>query len=164
MRPREHVIYGTIGAAALYPFMGKESALFWAASIAIDLDHYIDYIWHNRFSDLSFKGMFQYHRLITKQWHNPAFLNLEIFHTIEFIVPLFLIAHYTGSAPLFAVCLGFVYHIVLDLVSLYKNGIFFARTHSLPEYFLRKKILQSRGLDPAGLYLDAARMTTEGKT
>lgn len=164
MRPREHVIYGTIGAAALYPFMGKESTLFWAASIAIDLDHYIDYVWHNRFSDLSFKGMFEYHRLITKQWHHPAFLNLEIFHTIEFIVPLFLIAHYTGSATLFAVCLGFVYHIVLDLVSLYKNGIFFARTHSFPEYFLRKKKLESRGLDPAGLYRQAARMTTEGKT
>lgn len=161
MRPREHVIYGSVGAALLYPLMGKESALFWAASIAIDIDHYIDYVWHNRLGDLSFKGMFEYHRLLTKQWHHPAFLNVEVFHTIEFIVPLFAVAHFTGSAALFAAGLGLIFHIALDLVSLYMNGIFFARAHSFPEYFLRKKMLESRGLDPAGLYLDAARLTRE---
>lgn len=162
MKPRDHVIYGAAGAAALYPALGAGSVLFWAASVAIDLDHYLDYLWHNRFTDLGFKRMFEYHRLLTKKWHDPAFLNIEIFHTVEFIVPLFAIAHFTGSAPLFAVCLGFIFHIALDLVSLYRNGIFFARAHSLPEYFLRKKMLQGRGLDPAMLYLDAARMTREG--
>lgn len=162
MRPREHVIYGTLGAAALYPFLGRESALFWAASIAIDLDHYIDYVWHNRFTDLGFKGMFEYHRLLTKKWHDPAFLNVEVFHTIEFMLPLFIIAHWTASAALFAVFMGFLFHIVLDLVSLYMNGILLVRAHSFPEYFIRKKMLEGRGLDPAGLYMEAARTTTEG--
>ncbi|MCC6501759.1 MAG: hypothetical protein IT362_01320 [Deltaproteobacteria bacterium] len=162
MRPTDHVIYGAVGAAALYPAIGAGSLLFWAASVAIDLDHYIDYVWHNRFTDLGYKGMFEYHRLLTKRWHNPAFLNIEIFHTIEFIVPLLIITHYTGSAPLLAVCMGFIFHIALDLVSLRSNGIFFARAHSFPEYFIRKKMLESRGLDPAGLYTEAARMTREG--
>lgn len=162
MRPTEHVIYGAAGAAALYPALGSGSLLFWAASIAIDLDHYLDYLWHNRFTDLGFRGMFEYHRLLTKQWHSPAFLNIEIFHTVEFITPLLIITHYTGSAAMLAICLGFIFHIILDLVSLYRNGIFFARTHSFPEYFLRKKKLEARGYDPAGLYKDAARMTREG--
>lgn len=157
MRPRDHVIYGTAGAALLYPFMGKEAALFWAASIAIDIDHYIDYIWHNKFSDLSLKGMFEYHRLLTKQWHDPAFLNIEIFHTIEFMAPLLAAAYWISSPALFAVWLGFIFHIALDMVSLYMNGIFFVRAHSFPEYFLRKKLMEARGLDPAGLYTEAAR-------
>lgn len=162
MRPRDHVIYGAAGAAALYPALGSGSLLFWAASVAIDLDHYLDYLWHNRFTDLGFKGMFEYHRLLTKQWHNPAFLNIEIFHTIEFMAPLFIIAHLTDSDALFALFFGFVFHIALDLVSLYRNGIFFARAHSFPEYFLRKKMLEAKGYDPAGLYTEAARMTREG--
>jgi hypothetical protein len=162
MRPREHVIYGAAGAAVLYPALGLGSILFWAASVAIDLDHYIDYVWHNGFTDLSFKGMFEYHRLLTKKWHSPEFLNIEVFHTVEFMVPLFLIANFTGSAALFALLWGFVFHIVLDLVSLYRNGITFARAHSLPEYFIRKKLLARRGLDPATLYTEAARMTREG--
>lgn len=162
MRPAEHVIYGALGAGALYPALGAGSLLFWAASVAIDLDHYLDYVWHNRFTDLGFRGMFEYHRLLTKKWHSPEFLNIEIFHTIEFIAPLFIITHLTGSAALFAVCLGFVFHIALDLVSLYRNGIAFARAHSLPEYYIRKKVLERRGLDPAGLYTEAARMTREG--
>ena len=162
MRPREHVVYGAIGAAALYPALGAGSLLFWAASVAIDLDHYIDYVWHNRFTDLGYKGMFEYHRLLTKRWHNPAFLNIEVFHTIEFIAPLLIITHYTGSSALFAVCLGLVFHIALDLVSLYANGIFFARAHSFPEYFIRKRKLMRLGLDPAMLYRDAAKMTREG--
>lgn len=163
MRPREHVVYGAIGAAALYPALGAwGSLLFWGASVAIDLDHYIDYLWHNKFTDLGYKGMFEYHRLLTKKWHSPEFLNIEIFHTIEFIAPLFALSRYTGSAALSALWLGFVFHIVLDLVSLYRNGIFFARAHSFPEYFLRKKRLQDRGYDPAGLYLEAAKTTREG--
>jgi len=162
MRPREHVIYGALGAAALYPALGAGSAVFWAASVAIDLDHYVDYLWHNRFTDFSFKGMFEYHRLLTKRWHDPAFLNVEVFHTVEFIAPLLIITHYTGSSALLALSAGFLFHIALDLVSLAANGIFFARAHSYPEYFIRKKILTSRGLDPARLYTEAAKMTREG--
>jgi len=163
MRPREHVIYGGLAAGALYPALGGGgSLLFWAASVAIDLDHYLDYVWRNGFTDLGYRGMFEYHRLLTKKWHSPEFLNLEVFHTIEFIAPLFIITHYTGSAALLAVCLGFVFHIMLDLASLYMNGIFTVRAHSLPEYFIRKRMLEARGYDPSGLYLEAARMTREG--
>lgn len=162
MRPRDHVIYGGIGAAALAPALGAGSLVFWAASVAIDLDHYIDYLWHNRFTDFSIEGMFEYHRLLTKRWHDPAFLNIEVFHTIEFIAPLLIITHYTGSAALLALSMGFLFHIALDLVSLAANGIFFARAHSVPEYFIRKKMLMGRGLDPAGLYTEAAKMTREG--
>ena len=53
---------------------------FWLASILIDIDHYLDYIYNNRFTDYSFKRMMAYHGLLYKRRFDPAFINLSIFH------------------------------------------------------------------------------------
>lgn len=162
MRPRDHVIAGTIGAAALYPALGLDAVFFWAASIAIDLDHYLDYIYHNRFTDFSFKRMFRYHGILSKKWASPEFINLEIFHTVEFLVPLFIFSRWTGSPALFAVCLGFLFHVFLDAYFLFRKKVPFIRAHSFTEYYIRRRMLEKKGLSPVGLYLDAAKAVRKG--
>jgi len=157
MRPRSHVIYGGAGAAALYPVLGTGSLWFWSASVLIDIDHYLDFVYHNRFTDLSFRKMFDYHAVLNGWWSRPGFLNFELLHTVEFIAPLAALSWWSGSAALQAVTLGFVFHIILDIVSLSLAGAPFIRAHSCAEYFIRKRLLARRGLDPALLYEEAIK-------
>lgn len=164
MKPRDHVILGALGAAALYPWMGKHSAVFWAASVLIDLDHYLDFLWHNRFTDLSVKRMFEYHVWLESQWKRPEFLNIEVFHTVELLVPLFALAHWASSPALLAVCMGFAFHISLDMVYLTRKGVPFIRAYSFTEYLIRRRMLIKRlGLAPAQLYSEAVRSTREAR-
>lgn len=157
MRPRSHVIYGGAGAAALYPVLGVGSLWFWGASVLIDIDHYIDFVYHNRFTDLSFKKMLDYHAVLNGWWSRPEFLNFELLHTIEFIATLAAISWWTGSPVLLAMTLGFIFHIMLDIVSLSLAGVPFIRAHSCTEYFIRKRLLSRRGLNPTDLYEEAIR-------
>ncbi|HBG45585.1 MAG TPA: hypothetical protein DDW94_01185 [Deltaproteobacteria bacterium] len=162
MRPRDHVIAGAAGAAALSPFIGwGESLVFMAASVLIDVDHYLDFLWHNRFTDFSLKGMFRYHAWLKERWLKPEFLNIEVFHTAEFLVPLLALSYRLGSGPLFALWLGFFFHAAVDAIYLSANRVPFIRAHSFAEYFIRRRRLEKRGLRPALLYLEAVKMTRE---
>jgi len=152
MSPTAHVVYGGAAAAVIYPLAGMYSLIFWAASFLIDIDHYLDYVYHNGFTDLSFKKMFDYNNALDRFWFNPAFLNLEIFHTIEFILPLYLLTVWTGSAVLLAVFFGFIFHIALDMVYLYGNGIFFMRAYSVTEYLIRRRMLKKKGYRPDEIF------------
>ncbi len=145
------------GAAVLYPFIGKDSVIFFVASILIDLDHYLDFLWHNRFTDFSIKRMFAYHEWLGKHLKTPGMLSLAIFHTAEVIIPLFLVSYWAGSGALFAVWLGFVFHILMDVYYLAAQGVPFLRAHSFVEFFIRKRMLVRKGLDPAGLCREALR-------
>lgn len=155
MRPRSHVIYGSAGAAALYPVLGTGSLWFWGASVLIDIDHYADFVYHNRFTDFSFKKMLDYHAVLHGWWGRPEFLNFELLHTIEFIAPLAALTWWAGSPVLLAVTLGFIFHIMLDITSLTLAGVPFIRAHSCTEYFIRKRLLARRGLNPTDLYDEA---------
>lgn len=158
MRPREHLIYGTLASAALYPAIGADAVFFWGASIAIDIDHYADYLYRNGFTDFSVKGMLGYHAAMEGFWRRPEFLNVEVFHSAEFIIPFYIIARLTGSTTLMAVFFGFVFHIVLDMVFLWRTGIFSNRAHSFAEYFLRKRAMERNGLYPSRVYSEAVSM------
>lgn len=155
MSPKEHVIYGSAAALALYPWLGADSLFFWGASFAIDIDHYLDYVYHSRFTDFSLKKMFDYHRTLKRYWHHPGFLNIEVFHTVEFIGALYLFSLWMGWNAAKSVCIGFVFHAALDMVFLYRHNIFFARTSSFTEYLIRRRILVKQGLCPAGIYDEA---------
>lgn len=162
MKLRDHVIACTAGAVVLYPVLGANSLVFWLASIFIDLDHYLDFLWNNRFTDFSVRRMFSYHGWLSKRWHRPEFLNIELFHTAEFLGPLLILALWTGSGPLLALWLGCIFHCMLDIIYLAMNGVYAIRAHSFTEYFIRKRLLAKKGLDPALLYQEAVRMTREG--
>lgn len=152
MSPTAHVVYGGAAAAVIYPAAGVYSLVFWAASFLIDIDHYIDYVYHNGFTDWSFKKMFDYNNALDAFWFNPAFLNLEIFHTVEVMLPLYLLTAWTGSALLMAVFFGFVFHIALDMVYLYRNDIFFMRAYSITEYFMRMRAIKEKGYRPEEIF------------
>ncbi|MFQ5735248.1 MAG: hypothetical protein ACE5GY_00110 [Thermodesulfobacteriota bacterium] len=158
MRPRDHVIYGGAAAAALYPVLGSGSLVFWGASVLIDVDHYIDFVYHNGLKDLSFMRMLEYHAVLRRWWRRPEFLNIEVFHTVEAIAPLALLSWWSGSPPLEAATLGMLFHIVLDTSSLVLSGVPFIRAHSVVEYIIRKRLLARRGLDPAALCKEAIRV------
>lgn len=162
MTPEKHFIYGTAAAALLAPVMGEKSVAFWAASCLIDIDHYLDYVYHNGGADWGIRNMFAYHAALERLWGRPDFLNLEVFHTAEFIVPLFFLSHWLGSAWLMAAWWGMVFHIALDAAGLSMLGILKLRAHSFIEYFIRKRACRRRGMDPSDVCSEAVRMVREG--
>lgn len=152
-----HIITGAIGAAASYPYLGKWSAAFLAASVLIDADHYLDYVYHNGFRDFSVRRMFDYHALIVKYWHSADFISLEIFHTVEFMAALYIAAHISGSAVMTAVFIGCAFHIGLDMIYLGYHGIFFTRAHSMIEFLMRVRSMKAKGLNPSAPYEAAVK-------
>ena len=64
MQARQHTIIGAVAATALIPFLGINSAIFWAAAVLIDGDHYTEYVYRNGFRDFSIKRMFWYYELL----------------------------------------------------------------------------------------------------
>jgi hypothetical protein len=157
MRPRDHVILGGVTAGALYPVLGLNVLLLWIASFAVDIDHYLDFVYHNGFTDFSFKRMFEYHAALSAFGDRPEFLNVSIFHTVEFMAPLYAIAAYTGSRAVAAVFWGILIHITLDAIHLLRRRVLFKRSHSIIEYLIRRRLLINRGLSPIGVYSQAIR-------
>jgi len=125
----------------------------------IDVDHYMNFVYHNGLKDLGFKGMFDYYDVLDKLSHLPEFLDIEVFHSGEFMFLLYLVSYWSGSSVLRAVTLGFIFHIVLDWISLAWNGILFKRANFIAEYFMRKKGLMRTGLNPVDVYNEALRIT-----
>ncbi len=160
MRPRNHVILGGAAAGALYPFMGANSVIFWLASFLVDIDHYLDFLYHNGFTDFSFRRMFDYHRALQKYWPRPGFINVAVFHTVEFVALLYAVSKGLDSGALEAVFWGILFHLMLDMVFLFRAGAFFKRAHSITEYLIRRRLLERRGLRPVELYNRTAKMVS----
>ena len=158
MRPRDHVILGGVAAGALYPVLGVNALLLWIASFAVDIDHYLDFVYHNGFTDFSFKRMFEYHNALSELDARPEFLNVSILHTVEFMAPLYAVAAYTDSRALAAVFWGILIHIMLDAIYMLRRGVFLKRTHSIIEYLIRRRRLVRRGLSPLGIYNQAIKV------
>jgi hypothetical protein len=157
MRPRDHLILGTGASAAVYHTLGPSTVIFWVATFMIDIDHYMNFVYHNGLKDLSFRGMFDYYAVLDKLAHLPEFLDIEVFHSGEFMFLLYLVSYWSGSSVLRAVMWGFIFHIVLDWISLASDGIFFKRANFVAEYFIRKKGLMRTGLNPVDVYNEALR-------
>ncbi len=155
MTLRDHVILGAAASIGLYAFTGVEAIWFFCASVLIDIDHYLDFIYHSRLRNLSPKNMFSYHRTLQRWWKDPAFLNMEVFHTAEFLGILLFLTILLGSATLLAIFLGFIFHISLDMIFLLYHGVFSKRTNSITSYFIRKRQMAEMGYDPAVLYRKA---------
>jgi hypothetical protein len=151
-----------MASVLFYLAWGPTAVFFWAGSVLIDVDHYYDYLHHNRFSDFNIRRMFAYHNEIaTRLYKRPEFLNLSILHTVEFLLPLYLAALWLDSFALKAMVFGCLFHIGLDLVDLYKKKIFFLRCFSVVDYIIRKRQRLGRGMDPTGVYRDAVQVVRE---
>lgn len=152
MKLKQHIIYGGVASLCLFPKFGFLSGVFWAASVLIDVDHYIDYIYQNRFSCLSIKQMFTYYDNMLDFKDRQGFLGLSIFHTIEIITGVYLVSVWVGSDVIKAIFWGMVFHMMLDIIYLLKIKSLFARVFSLIEYIIRKKLMIRNGLLPDEIY------------
>lgn len=155
MKLTQHIIYGGIASLCLFPKMGFLCGVFWAASVLIDVDHYIDFLLKNRFTNFSLKKMFDYCNVIVGWNTRPGLLGLSIFHTAEVIGGVYLISLWLNSAIVYAIFWGMVFHMVLDILFLLKIGALFCRAFSFLEYVIRKKIMIKNGLSPDTIFQEA---------
>ncbi len=162
MTLKEHIIFGGAASLALYPFAGIDALWFFGASVFIDIDHYFDFIYHNRLKDLSIMRMFSYHKILGQWLKRPDFLNLEVFHTLEFLSLILALALILRSGAMRAVFFGLCFHIALDVIFLMRHGVLRKRVHSIAGYFIKKRSMARRGLDPARLYKRAVELSSGG--
>ena len=159
MKPRDHLILGSAATVGLWFFSGVDTLhlliWFWLSSILIDIDHYLDYIYNNRFTDFSFKNMLAYHSLLYRRRFDPAFLNLSIFHTVESMALLGALAFFTGSGTLLYIWLGFFFHIICDTFMLIYDGKPSIRSNTVIGYFFKIRKLKLQGLDTKAIYTNA---------
>ena len=153
MRLKQHFIIGGAAAIALYFYWGLWRALlFWGAAVLIDADHYWDYLWRSKFADWSGWRMFRYWDLTNKDVKNRNFLLLSLLHTAEAFVSVFLLAYFWYYAFFITIFWGMLFHLCLDMLDLAYRGVFFVRAYSIVEYWVRKKWMIRRGLNPDGFY------------
>lgn len=137
MSPKVHTAQGLIGGICLYPFIGFYNCLAFAASVVlIDIDHIFEYYLDTKRLDL--KGFFHYHDILFCNIKNKNFLGLNIFHTIEFYIFIFILAYFYFSI-FYWILLGCIFHHIFDQIQLINKKNFFARAFSVIEYLIRKK-------------------------
>ncbi len=149
---------GSGASVLLFQKFGLNTVFFWIASFMMDIDHYIEFIYRNGFKDLSFLKMFDYYAALNRFWYYPEFIDVEFFHSVEFMTALGLFSFWSGSTAVWAVFWGFLFHIAMDMLFLLKHRIFFKRAHSVIEYFIRKKRLEAIGFRPAEINDEVLRM------
>jgi hypothetical protein len=167
MRGRDHALIGALAASALVPVLGINSAVFWAASVFIDGDHYVDYVYRNGFKDFSIGGMFQFHNSLStiplKDHKKRGFVTLSMLHTVEALSIVFIAAELTGWLWLQSIFWGMIFHVFTDLTRWAVVGVsIFTRALSLVEYMIRVNNMKRRGTDPREIYQVALAQITDG--
>jgi hypothetical protein len=151
MKLREHLLIGGAAAVFLYFYYHWalwKAALFWAAEVLIDADHYWDYLWRSKFSDWSGWRMFRYYRLIDKYGNEKNFYAISLLHTAEVFLLVYILARFWSYNFFITVFWGMVFHLFLDMVNLVYKKKFFIRAYSVIEYLIRKPLLFKKGVDP----------------
>ncbi len=146
----------------LYPVLGIKCLAFWAASVLIDVDHYLEFLYHNGLKNFSLREAITFHRFLADYLNEDGFINLSLFHTIESLLLVYLLAFWSGSLWLMAVFYGMVLHVISDAIYLYFLGVLFKRGHSIIEFKIRKGIMESNGLRPQAWYERALDLTGRG--
>jgi hypothetical protein len=108
MRPKEHATISAIAAAAALPWLKQDVWIPYAASILIDVDHYL---WHAITQrTLSFRAAVRYYKQANPQQrpemrllHQPAVLGLLLFIAVR-----------TRSRLLGLILAGLLFHVSLD--------------------------------------------------
>ncbi len=124
---RHHFLSCVILTILLFPFFSYLSFLVFIFGFFIDVDHYIyDAI---KSKDLNLKN--SYYRHMDKNLERKN--QLHIFHTIEFVLLVFIILIYSKSIIISIISLGLILHLLLDFIYhfyLIKNNIEMKQTRS----------------------------------
>ena len=129
MYPKWHILYGAIFSVLvllIFPSVGLLStAIILLSSVLIDVDHYIFYV--HRYKDKSLKHAYKWFsergktlRRLDLEKREKFEQTLLIFHGIECWI--IIAAMMLLSRLFFFVLIGFLFHVILDLVDLYLNN------------------------------------------
>jgi len=155
VKPVEHLVLGGAAALALSPVLGAtDAAVFWGASVLIDVDHHWDYVWRNGFTDFSLRRAVRFSEYLFLL-PRPDFLALNVLHTVEAFAFVALAGLVLGTSACAAALLGMVFHLGLDLARLNTHRVTFKRALSVVEYAIRHRQLRARGFDPDAPFAEA---------
>ena len=135
MYPKQHVILGIILSLLLLlltNFNLYQVSIIFLASVLIDVDHYIYYIF--RFKSLSLKKAYIWFRKRAKLQPKKRAECLVAFHTFEFLLLISILAIYFQT--MFLILIGFLIHSFIDLFDMSSKVDLESR-----EYFLTKYLL-----------------------
>ncbi len=153
MKLKQHLIIGGAAAIAVYFYWGPWKALlFWGAEVLIDADHYWDYLWRSRFADWSGRRMFRYYNWLYKSYSDKRYLAFSLLHTFEFFLLVYALARFWNYNFFITIFWGTLFHLLLDVMDLTYRRKPFLRAYSLIEYWLRRRLMIKRGLDPDSFY------------
>jgi len=128
--PKYHIIYGFVFTLVLSLFFGiglLEFILIFTASVLIDVDHYLFYIWKKKdfslsraYNDFAQKG--KIYLSLTKESRGKYKKGHFIFHGIEFVgILIFLTFYY----PIISwILIGIIIHLILDYICLDESPLF----------------------------------------
>jgi hypothetical protein len=106
-----HFIASLILAAAVFPFLGYESAYIFIGGFLMDIDHYFWFIFKKR--DLNIIRCYYFFKKDTSRTDFMMHRNsLLIFHTVE--APLILAYISLNNKFFFIVLLGLILHLIMD--------------------------------------------------
>jgi hypothetical protein len=108
MRVQEHIKLSTAAAIAALPWLKRDVCIPLAASILIDVDHYL---WHAvTYRTLSLKAARQYF----KQANPPRLAQQRLLHQPVILGALLVVAALTRSRILWLILAGLAFHVSLD--------------------------------------------------
>jgi hypothetical protein len=147
---REHLVIGGAAAAFLYFYYHWalwKTALFFAAAVMIDADHYWDYLWRSKFVDWSGWRMFRYYDLLEERGNEKKIYAFNLLHTAEVFLLVYILARFWNYSFFMTVLWGMAFHLFLDIVDLAYNRRLFIRAYSIIEYWIKRPKLIRRGID-----------------
>ena len=127
MLPKTHFLLGLVFSLLLLPVIGWNSLIVLAATVLIDVDHYLIYVFRKK--NFSLRKAFYY-------FFNNEFGENRVlcaFHTIEFWTVLLMLSFF--YKPFFYALLGITFHFFLDSFNVGKGR----KKHSLIKHLLEKK-------------------------
>ena len=164
MQVKDHLVIGGIASIFLIPAWGANSLIFLAATTLVDGDHYLDYLYRNRFQHFSLRRAARFNQVLHEIAKRDSFLGLSLCHTVEFLLLSGFLAMWTLSTQLWAAFFGVLFHLGLDLVHEYREGTLFKRALSVIEYIIRWNRMMRSGQNPEVPYLRALRATSAEMT
>lgn len=137
MQYKHHTLFGLVFAFViwiLFPQVNFLSALIiFFSSVLIDIDHFLFYVFKEKDTSLSLRKAVDW---FLKQTKSPKPFS-TIFHSVEFLLILAILSFY--SKIVFFIFLGFVFHLITDIVFLYIKGDIHLRRFSFLLYFMTRK-------------------------
>jgi hypothetical protein len=110
MRPQEHIRLSTAAAIVALPWLRQDVWIPWAASILIDVDHYV---WHAlTHRTLSLRAAVRYF----EQANPPRLPQARLLHHPVVLGILLVVAARTRSRILWLMLAGLAFHVSLDVV------------------------------------------------